>query len=269
MIGDAEVEYLLEDIQQVYGYDFTNYSRASIKRRINRLFSLDKFPSFAEFRYKLKNDEQYLKRFVEEITVNVTEMFRDPEFYQAIRKDVLPVLATYPLIRIWHAGCATGEEVFSMAILLKEAGLLHKSILYATDLNPDVVMQAKKGIFSLLKMKSYSENYIASGGTQEFSSYYTAKYDKAIFQAELSSKMVFATHNLVSDHSFNEFQLIFCRNVLIYFDKNLQEKVLKLFDESLENLGYLALGSKETLRFSSIADKYKSLGKEKLWRKVS
>lgn len=146
---------------------------------------------------------------------------------------------------------------------------MHKSILYATDLNPDVVNQAKRGIFSLLKMKSYSENYIASGGTQEFSTYYTAKYDKAIFQSEFSSKMVFATHNLVSDHSFNEFQLIFCRNVLIYFDKNLQEKVLKLFDDSLENLGYLALGSKETIRFSSIINKYKSLGKEKIWRKVS
>jgi chemotaxis protein methyltransferase CheR len=268
MIGDQEVEYLLDDLQQVYGYDFTNYSKASIKRRINRLFSLDKFPSFAEFRYKLKSDDQYLKRFVEEITVNVTEMFRDPEFYKTIRTEVLPVLATYPFIRIWHAGCATGEEVFSIAILLKEAGLLQKSILYATDLNPDVIMQAKKGIFPLVRMKSYSENYLSSGGNNEFSSYYTAKYDKAIFKSELSSKMVFATHNLVSDRSFNEFQLIFCRNVLIYFDKNLQEKVLKLFDDSLENLGYLALGSKETIRFSSIANKYKPLGKEKIWRKV-
>jgi chemotaxis protein methyltransferase CheR len=268
MIGDQEVEYLLDDLQKVYGYDFTNYSKASIKRRINRLFSLDKFPSFAEFRYRLKSDDQYLKRFVEEITVNVTEMFRDPEFYRTIRKEVLPVLATYPLIRIWHAGCATGEEVYSMAILLKEAGLLQKSILYATDLNPDVVQQAKKGIFSLVRMKAYSENYLASGGDKEFSGYYTAKYDKAIFQSELSSKMVFATHNLVSDRSFNEFQLIFCRNVLIYFDKNLQEKVLKLFDDSLENLGYLALGSKETIRFSSIADKYRQTGKEKIWRKV-
>ena len=268
MIGDAEVEYLLDDLQRVYGYDFTNYSKASIKRRINRLFSLDKFPSFAEFRYKLKTDEEYLKRFVEEITVNVTEMFRDPEFYRAIRKDVLPVLATYPFIRIWHAGCSTGEEVFSMAVLLKEAGLLHKSILYATDLNPDVVFQARKGIFSLVKMKAFSENYIASGGTNEFSTYYTAKYDKAIFHSDLSNKMVFATHNLVSDRSFNEFQLIICRNVLIYFDKDLQEKVLKLFDESLENLGFLALGSKETIRFASIANKYKSSGKEKIWRKV-
>ena len=268
MIGDEEVEYLLDDLQRVYGYDFTNYSKASIKRRINRLFSLDKFPSFAEFRYKLKTDEIYLKRFVEEITVNVTEMFRDPDFYQAIRTDVLPVLATYPFIRIWHAGCATGEEVFSMAILLKEAGLLHKSILYATDLNPDVVLQARKGIFSLVKLKSFSENYIESGGSHEFSTYYTAKYDNAIFHPDLSSKMVFATHNLVSDRSFNEFQLIFCRNVLIYFDKDLQEKVLKLFDESLENLGFLALGSKETIRFSSIANKYKSTGKEKIWRKT-
>jgi chemotaxis protein methyltransferase CheR len=268
MIGDAEVEYLLDDLQRVYGYDFTNYSKASIKRRINRLFSLDKFPSFAEFRYRLKTDEEYLKRFVEEITVNVTEMFRDPNFYQALRNDVLPVLATYPFIRIWHAGCSTGEEVFSMAVLLKEAGLLHKSILYATDLNPDVVAKARKGIFSLVKMKLFSENYIAAGGRNEFSSYYTAKYDKAIFHPDLSTKMVFATHNLVCDRSFNEFQLIICRNVLIYFDKDLQEKVLKLFDESLETLGFLALGSKETIRFSSVVKKYKSSGKEKIWRKV-
>lgn len=269
MIGDEEVEFLLDDLQRYYGYDFTNYSKASIKRRINRLFSLDKFPSFAEFRYRLRSDEHYLKRFVEEVTVNVTEMFRDPDFYQAIRKEVLPILATYPFIRIWHAGCATGEEVYSLAIILKESGLLHKSILYATDLNPDAVSQARKGIFSLVKMKGFSENYISAGGRNEFSTYYTAKYDKAIFHSELSSKMVFATHNLVSDRSFNEFQLILCRNVLIYFDKDLQEKVLKLFDESLESLGFLALGSKETIRFSSIAKKYKSSGKEKIWRKVS
>jgi len=269
MIRDEEVEVLLNDMLDTYGYDFADYSRASLKRRIDRLFTLDKFPSFAEFRYRLKTDETYLKRFVEEITVNVTEMFRDPNFYAAIRKQVLPVLATYPLIRIWHAGCSTGEEVYSMAILLKEANLLQKSLLYATDINPDVLEKAKEGIFPLSQMKQYSENYISAGGQNEFSSYYTSRYDRAKFDKALTKKMIFATHNLVSDRSFNEFQLILCRNVLIYFDRELQERVLQLFDQSLEPLGFLGLGSKETLRFSSIAPFYKQVGKEKIWRKAA
>lgn len=267
MIREEEVEILLNDLLDTYGYDFTDYSKASLKRRINRLVSLDKFPSFAEFRYRIRSDESYLKRFVEEITVNVTEMFRDPSFYRFLRTEVLPTLATYPLIRIWHAGCSTGEEVYSMAILLHEANLLHKSLLYATDLNPDVLEKAKEKIFPLSGMKQYSENYIESGGKNDFSSYYTAAYDRARFDKMLADKMIFATHNLVSDRSFNEFQLIMCRNVMIYFDKDLQDRVLRLFDQSLEPLGFLALGSKETLRFSAIAMKYKQLGKEKIWRK--
>lgn len=267
MIKDEEVALLLNDLLDNYGYDFNDYSKASLKRRINRLLILDKFPSFAEFRYRLRSDEAYLKRFVEEVTVNVTEMFRDPSFYLAIRKEILPVLATYPFIRVWHAGCSTGEEVYSMAILLQEANLLHKSLLYATDINPDVLEKAKAGIFPLSQMKQYSENYILAGGKKEFSSYYTSRYDRAILDHQLTSRMIYATHNLVSDRSFNEFQLIICRNVMIYFDKELQERVLQLFDQSLESLGYLALGSKETLRFSSLASSYKQMGKEKIWRK--
>ncbi len=266
-IKDEEVELLLDDLLDNYGYDFTDYSKASLKRRINRLFQIDRFVSFAEFRYKVRGDKDYVKRFIEQITVNVTEMFRDPFFYKTIRDKVLPVLATHPFIRIWHAGCSTGEEVFSMAILLKEANLLQKSLLYATDINPDVIQKAKRGIFPLSQMKQYSENYILSGGKKEFSSYYTAHYNKAKFDGSLSEKMIYATHNLVSDRSFNEFQLISCRNVLIYFDKDLQDKVFTLFDESLEQLGFLALGSKETIKFSPIVSKYKQLGKEKIWRK--
>lgn len=267
MIRDEEVEVLLNDMLDVYGYDFNDYSKASLKRRVDRLFTLDKFPSFAEFRYRIKNDESYLKRFVEEITVNVTEMFRDPSFYATLRREVLPVLATYPLIRIWHAGCSTGEEVYSMAILLHEAGLLKKSLLYATDINPEVLEKAKEGIFPLSQLKQYSENYISAGGMKDFSSYYASRYDRVKFDKQLSKKMIFATHNLVSDRSFNEFQLILCRNVMIYFDKDLQDRVLKLFDQSLEQLGFLALGAKETLRFSSIASSYKQIGREKIWRK--
>lgn len=268
MIREEEVNLLLADLMDDHGYDFNDYAKASLKRRINRLFALDKFPSFAEFRFRLKKDEDYLKRFVEEVTVNVTEMFRDPAFYQALRKEVLPVLATYPLIRIWHAGCSTGEEVYSMAIVLQEAGLLQKALLYATDLNPDVLEKAKEGIFPLAGMKQYSENYIQSGGQAAFSDYYTSRYERALFNRELSRKMIFATHNLVSDGSFNEFQLILCRNVMIYFDKDLQNRVLHLFDQSLEQLGFLALGAKETVRFSPLSMRYKQIGKEKLWRKT-
>lgn len=268
MIDDSDIDLLLNDLLELYGYDFTHYARASVKRRINRLWTLDKFPSFAEFRYRLRADPDYLKRFVQEVTVNVTEMFRDPTFYKALRTQVLPTLTAKPFIRIWHAGCATGEEVFSVAILLKEAGLLHKSLLYATDLNPEVLESARQGIFTLSPMKQYSENYILSGGLRDFSAYYTAQYGRVKFDEELIKRMVFSTHNLVSDRSFNEFDLILCRNVLIYFDKVLQEHVLNLFDKSLGPLGYLALGSKETLKFSGIQMKYKPLEGEKIWRKI-
>ncbi|MXV13932.1 CheR family methyltransferase [Hufsiella ginkgonis] len=268
-VNDDNISILLNDLLEIYGYDFNEYSKASLKRRINRLFTLDKFPSFAEMRYTVRTNPEYLKRFIEEITVNVTEMFRDPSFYRVLRETVLPTLGTYPFIRIWHAGCSTGEEVYSMAILLQEANLFHKSLLYATDINPGVLERASKGLFPLSHMKGHSEKYIQSGGKKDFSSYYSANYDLAKFNSELSSKMIFSTHNLVSDHSFNEFQLIICRNVLIYFDKDLQAKVFKLFEQSLDNLGYLALGSKETLRFSSVAPNFKQLGKEKIWRKMA
>lgn len=266
--NDGNMEDLLNELFKIHGYDFTDYSRASLKRRISRLLLLDKFPSFAELFYRIKNDRDYLKRFVEEITVNVTEMFRDPLFYAVLRKKVLPLLNTYPLIRIWHAGCSTGEEVYSMAILLKEENLYHKSLMYATDINPGVLEKARSGLFPISQMKLYSENYIAAGGKKDFSSYYTANYSHAKFDDELKQKMIFATHNLVSDRSFNEFQLIICRNVLIYFDMPLQQKVFHLFNESLERRGFLALGSKETLRFSGIAGNYTLFDKEKIWRKL-
>ncbi len=268
-IDEREINVLLNDLLEVYGYDFTNYSKASVKRRIDNLYSKDKFPSFAEFRYRLRNDENYLLRFVEQVTVNVTEMFRDPSFYKTLRTEVLPMLAARPVIRIWHAGCSTGEEVFSMAILLKEANLLHKSLLYATDINPGVLEKLRKGIFPLSQMKQYSENYNLTGSRDDLSKYFTAQYDWAKFDESLSRQMIISTHNLVSDSSFNEFHLIVCRNVLIYFDKTLQDKVLQLFDQSLETLGFLALGSKEALRFSSIYKKYKQLeNREKMWRKM-
>lgn len=268
-ITDEQVETLINDVLENYGYDFTGYSRASLKRRLNRLYSLDKQVSFAEFRYKIGNEPIYFKRFVEQITVNVTEMFRDPNFYKTLRDHVLPSLGTYPFIRIWLAGCSTGEEAYSMAIVLRELNLLKKALIYATDINPTVLEKAAQGMFPLSQMKQYSENYIASGGIKDFSSYYSANYSLAKFDSELKEKIIFSTHNLVSDHSFNEFQLILCRNVLIYFDRDLQYKVLQLFDNSLENLGYLALGTKETTDFSPISKRYKKLDSDKIWRKIS
>src|SRR5690606_2011309 len=210
----------------------------------------------------------YLQRFIEEITVNVTEMFRDPTFYKALREKVFPQLGTYPFIRIWLAGCSTGEEAYSIAILLKEANLYHKSLIYATDLNPGVLETAQKGIYAINQMRQYSENYILSGGREDFSSYYRANYEMVKFNADLREKMIFSTHNLVSDSSFNAFQLVVCRNVLIYFEKELQNKVLRLFDDSLDPLGFLALGAKETLRFSNLEKQYKQLDSEKIWRKL-
>ncbi len=269
IVKDEELEYLIKDVYDLYGYDFSLYSRASFKRRVNRICLIDKFTSFAELRYTLINEPNYLKRFIEEVTVNVTEMFRDPYFFKELRENILPQLGTYPLIRIWIAGCSTGEEAYSVAILLKEAGLYHKSLIYATDINPSVLETARAGVFPISQMKTYSENYILSGGKKDFSDYYTANYDSARFDSSLKEKMILSTHNLVSDSSFNSFQLIVCRNVLIYFDKPLQERVFKLFDDSLENLGYLALGSKETLRFSNLGKTYQQINDQKIWKKTT
>ncbi|HCX56228.1 MULTISPECIES: CheR family methyltransferase [Sphingobacterium] len=268
IIKDHEIDILLEDIYRDYGYDFLQYSRASMKRRINRLMTNDRLASFAELRFVLKDNPAFLQHFVEEITVNLTEMFRDPLFFRQLREEILPQLGTYPLIRVWIAGCSTGEEAYSMSILLKEANLYHKSLIYATDINPRVLDIARNGVYPLSQIKSFSENYIESGGKQDFSKYYTANYEWAKFDADLKQKMILSTHNLVSDTSFNSFQLILCRNVLIYFNKDLQERVFKLFDASLENLGYLALGSKETIRFSGIQHNFTAVGDQKIWKKL-
>jgi chemotaxis protein methyltransferase CheR len=268
MIDDRELDVLINDVFEYHGFDFSGYSMASFRRRVERLYQMDGFTNFAQFLLKVRSDADYVKHMVEEITVNVTEMFRDPHFYSVLRNEIIPILATKPFIRLWHAGCSTGEEVYSMAIMLKEANLLHKSLIYATDINPLVLDTAKKGVFNLRMMKQYSENYMASGGKKDFSDYYTANYGLAKLSSELSEKMVFSLHNLVSDGSFNEFDIILCRNVLIYFDKDLQERALKLFDDSLSKLGYLALGTKETIKFSGMQARYQQVNKDKLWKKI-
>lgn len=269
-LKEEEIRCVLNDLHEQHGYDFNDYARASLYRRINRIFILDRFASFAEFRYRLKSDPEYFQRFIESVTVNVTEMFRDPSFFKAVREILLPQLAAHAHIRIWHAGCSTGEEVYSMAILLHEAGLLKRSLLYATDINPLVLEKAHSGIFPLSAMKLYSENYLLSGGDKFFSSYYSANYNKAKFNESFRSRMIFSTHNLVSDRSFNEFHLIICRNVLIYFNKELQEKALKVFDNSLNAGSFLALGSKENIRFSSLSKRFVAIERnEKIWKKIA
>lgn len=265
---DRHVETILSDVLEVYGYDFTGYSKASLKRRVIRLYELDRFVSFAEFRYKIRTEPAYFKRFMEQITINVTEMFRDPEFYTTLRNEILPRLGTYPFIRIWIAGCSTGEEAYSVAIFLKELNLLHKSLIYATDINATVLETAAQALIPMSKMKLYTENYIAAGGSEQFSGYYSANYSLGKLHDELKRNIIFSTHNLVSDHSFNEFQLILCRNVLIYFDRPLQTKVFELFDNSLEKFGYLALGTKESLDFSPIAKNFERNTTGKIWRKT-
>jgi len=268
MITDQELEVFINEVYEHFGFDFSGYSRASFKRRVDRMMQMDGFPNFHEFLLKVLSDSVYFTHTVEEITVNVTEMFRDPMFYKVLRTEILPILATKPFIRFWHAGCSTGEEVYSMAIMLREANLLHKSLIYATDINNVVLNVARKGVFPLRMMKQYSENYMVSGGNKDFSEYYTANYGLAKFGEDLSEKMVFSQHNLVSDGSFNEFDLILCRNVLIYFDKDLQERALGLFDSSLARLGYLALGTKESIKYSSIQNKFRQFEKEKIWKKI-
>ncbi len=268
MISDRELEVLINEIYDYYGFDFSGYSMASFKRRVERLLQVEGFDGTAELLSKIRTDATYTDRLLEEITVNVTEMFRDPQFYKTLRNDILPVIATKPFIRVWLAGCSTGEEAYSVAILLHEANLLQKSLLYATDINPDVLAKAKEGTFPLRMMRQYSENYIASGGKKDFSAYYIANYGVARFDRAFSEKMVFSQHNLVSDRSFNEFDLILCRNVMIYFDKPLQDHVLQLFDESLDMLGYLALGSKETIKFSGVQNKFRQFQREKIWQKI-
>ena len=248
-INEEEIEDLLSLVNQKYGYDFTNYSRASMHRRLSRFVDDAGFNNFYDLKAALLKEKSVFDFFLQRITVNVTEMFRDPEFYKVIRQKVLPVIASYPSIKIWNAGCSSGEEVFSMAILLHEAGLLQRSKIYATDINPNNIEKAKKGILPLDVMKEYVGNYLNAGGESDFASYYTAMYDNAIIRKDLRNNIVFSQHNLVTDQVFNEFQLILCRNVMIYFNRQLQNKVIQLFHNSLSTFGFLALGIKESRFF--------------------
>jgi len=264
-----EIELLLEGVFRQYGFDFRSYAYASIRRRLWKRVEAEGLTNLSELQARVLHNADSMERLLLDLSVNVTAMFRDPLFYVAFRNEVIPLMRTYPFIRIWHAGCSTGEEVYSMAILLEEAGLYDRARIYATDINDVVLQQARRGIFPIERMQEYTENYIKAGGTRSFSEYYTAKYDGALFDQRLVRNVVFAQHNLVTDRSFSEFHVIFCRNVLIYFDKDLQNQVHALFYDSLVRLGVLCLGSKESLKFSKYEACYERLdASEKIYRKV-
>ena len=264
-----EIELLLEGVYRHYGFDFRSYAYASIRRRLWKRVEGEGLRSLSELQARILHDPDAMERLLLDLSVNVTSMFRDPTFYREFRELVVPMLRTYPFVRIWHAGCSTGEEVFSMAILLEEEGLYDRARLYATDINDVVLLRARQGIFPLDRMQEYTDNYIRAGGRRSFSEYYTAKYDGALFSPSLVRNVVFSQHNLATDRSFAEFHVIFCRNVLIYFDKTLQNRVHRLFYDSLVMFGVLALGGKESLKFSQYEPCYERISQaEKLYRKV-
>lgn len=268
-ISIEELDDILIMLLARYGYDFSNYSKSSFLRRLNRFAQVIGANSALDLKSTLLNNKIIFNHFLQEITVNVTELFRDPIYYKDLMDNVFPILASYPSIRIWHAGCSTGEEVFSMCILLQEAGLLNRTKIYATDINPANLEKAKKGILNLSNMKEYTNSYHQSGGRSDFSNYYTARYEHAMISESIRSNIVFLQHNLVCDGAFNEFHLISCRNVMIYFNKQLQNKVLELFHESLSPLGILTLGLKETIRFSTVQDKFETIGNStKIYRRI-
>lgn len=269
-LEEIELKLLLEGVYQYYGHDFRNYAASSLKRRVYSFMRLEGLDNISALQEQLLHDRTCLERFLLSLTVNVTSMFRDPSFYQAFRNQVVPILRTYPFIRIWHAGCSTGEEVYSMAILLQEENLYHRCRIYATDTNEKVLQNAKSGIFSLKMMQEYTQLYLRAGGKQSFSQYYTAAYDHAIFRASLRDNIIFAQHNLATDSSFNEFNVIFCRNVLIYFNQVLQKRVHTLFYNSLCKFGILGLGRQESIRFTPHEQYYEEIAKgEKLYRRLN
>lgn len=267
-IGASEVEELILLINDYSGYDFSDYSMPSLHRRFQRYIDLNKISDFKQLLQDLMNDSAMVNNLIEELTVNVTEIFRDPSFFAAIRTDIVPPLNKLPLIKIWHAGCSTGEEVYSMAILLKEHDLLDKSIIYATDINQTVLDVAKSGKYNIELFKENEINYRESEGTKKLSDYYTVLNGAVLMNDDLKTKIIFSTHNLVSDSVFNQFDLIVCRNVLIYFNKSLQDNVLQMFYSSLTENGILAIGSKETLMFSPIESKMQVVNANwKIWKK--
>ena len=266
---DIELRLLIEAIYLKYSYDFRDYSGASIKRRVNHALRQFDCNTISALQERVLHDPTAFMQLLQYLTIPVSEMFRDPEHFLALRQEVVPILRTYPSLKIWIAGCSTGEEVYSMAILLREEGLLDRTIIYATDINPRSLEKAKQGIFSLENIRGYTQNYLKAGGQREFSEYYTAAYDYAIFDKSLRENVTFADHSLATDSVFSETHLISCRNVLIYFNKSLQNRAFGLFHDSLCHRGFLMLGSKETLDFSDYSKQFTPvLKQERIYRKL-
>jgi len=269
LLEEIEIGLLLEGVYRAYGFDFREYSRASIRRRILELMQAEKLETISSFQDRLLHDSECVKRFLLGLSVHATAMFRDPSFYRTFRTSVVPLLKTYPTVQIWVAGCSTGEEVYSLAILLREEGLFERCRIYATDISSAVLKKAKDGIFPLSSMREYTNNYHLGGGVHEYSDYYTARYDSVLFSSVLNKNVVFSEHNLATDGSFNEFQVILCRNVMIYFNKHLQERVHNLLYNSLTMFGVFGLGNKESLKFTPREASYEHLNNtDKLYRKV-
>ena len=265
-----ELELVLEAILRQYGFDFRDYAAGPLRRRLYRRARAEGLATLSELQGLLLRDPACMERLLLELSVNVTSMFRDPPFFAAFRRKVVPILRAHPFVRIWCAGCATGEEVYSLAILLHEEGLLERSRIYATDLNAYAVEAAEAGVVPLARMQEYTENYLRSGGTGEFSRYYVAAYDAARFSRELLGNVVFSQHNLATDRAFADFHAIVCRNVLIYFDTPLQHRVAELFSESLQPFGVLGLGRRESLAFSPAAGRFVPLSAEqRIFRKAA
>lgn len=267
-IKQIEIDLFLDAIVKHHGYDFKNYTRTSLIRRIDDFLSQTNYHHISELIPQILHDQNFFEDFLHKFTVTVTEMFRDPHVYKAIRKEIIPFLKTYPFVKIWHAGCATGEEIYSMAILLHEEGMAGKYQIYATDIDKQSIEKAKTAIYPIEKIQQFTKNYVKSGGKKAFSDYYHSEYDSVILNRELKKNIIFASHNLVADAVFGEMNLIMCRNVLIYFNQLLQNKVLELFRESLTYKGFLCIGTKESLGGSSIDSNFDLMSdKEKIYRK--
>jgi len=269
-IGELEMRLLLEAIFDRYHYDFRSYAMASLKRRLAQACDTLRVGTLSGLQEKVLHEPESFSTLLQYLTVQVSDMFRDPEFFAALRTGVLPVLATYPSIKVWVAGCSAGEEAYSVAILLQETGLLERSIIYATDINAQALRTAQSGVFELARLRGFTENHRRSGGMTSLSDYYHASGESAIMDTALRRKITFSDHSLATDNVFSEVHLVTCRNVLIYFDHALQNRALSLFGDALVSRGFLGLGSKESLRFTDVAGRFTEFSApERLYRKTS
>jgi chemotaxis protein methyltransferase CheR len=269
-VVDIEIGLLVQAVYLRYGHDFRDYAQASLKRRVLQAQQRMGVASVSALQERVLHDARQFAELLQYLTVPVSEMFRDPAYFLALRRHVVPVLRTYPSLKVWVAGCSTGEEPYSLAILLLEEGLLERTILYATDINHASLEKARKGIFALDNMQAFTRNYQRAGGLRSFSDYYTAAYGGAVFDKSLRERITFADHSLATDAVFSETHLVSCRNVLIYFNRALQDRALGLFHESLVHRGYLGLGSRETIDFSGYAARFEPVSRpERIYRRVA